>query len=56
MNMAKTFLDRAVEADERAAKAATAQEKRIWTNIAAEYRLYAKMATEDEKRQTPRAS
>ena len=49
MNRTDIFLSRAVEADERAAKATNPQEKQIWMSIAFEYRQYAKMAAEDEK-------
>lgn len=49
MGTAEIFRGRAIEADERAAKALTPQEKQTWMNIAFEYRQYAKMAEQDEQ-------
>ena len=47
MNIEEQFMQRAKEAEERAAGAAPhSEERRVWTGIAAEYRQFAKDAAQ----------
>ena len=47
MNLQEQFVQRAKEAEERAARAApNSEERRVWTQIAAEYRQFAKDAAQ----------
>lgn len=56
MNKAEYFWRRSIEADERAAKAATREEKQIWTNIASAYDEHAEMVVEEQRRDASQVS
>ncbi|HEX4272300.1 MAG TPA: hypothetical protein VHZ32_12975 [Rhizomicrobium sp.] len=53
METKKIYEQRARQADERAASAATPKERKIWNEIAAEYRVFARQDEADRARLRP---
>lgn len=47
MNTVEVFQRRAAVAEERAAKAARPEERKVWADIAADYRRFAKLAADE---------